>query len=33
MGADNEMLAASAVEQVARRLNFTAEAINQIKTA
>jgi serine/threonine-protein kinase RsbW len=27
------MLAASAVEQVARRLNFTAEAINQIKTA
>jgi serine/threonine-protein kinase RsbW len=33
MGADNEMLAASAVEQIARRLNFTAEAINQIKTA
>ena len=33
MGADNEMLAASAVEQVARRLNFTSEAINQIKTA
>ncbi len=33
MGADNEMLAASAVEQVARRLNFTPEAINQIKTA
>ncbi len=33
MGADNELLAASAVEQVARRLNFTAEAINQIKTA
>ena len=33
MGADNEMLAASAVEQVARRLSFTAEAINQIKTA
>jgi serine/threonine-protein kinase RsbW len=33
MGADNEMLAASAVEQVARRLSFTPEAINQIKTA
>lgn len=33
MGGDNEMLAASAVEQVARRLNFTTEAINQIKTA
>jgi serine/threonine-protein kinase RsbW len=33
MGADNELLAASTVEQVARRLNFTAEAINQIKTA
>ena len=33
MGADNEMLAASAVEQVARRLNFTPEAINQIKHA
>jgi len=33
MGADNEMLAASAVEQLARRLNFTPEAINQIKTA
>ena len=33
MGGDNEMLAASAIEQVARRLNFTAEAINQIKTA
>ena len=33
MGGDNEMLAASAVEQVARRLNFTPEAINQIKTA
>jgi serine/threonine-protein kinase RsbW len=33
MGADNEMLAASAVEQIARRLNFTVEAINQIKTA
>lgn len=33
MGTDNEMLAASAVEQVARRLSFTPEAINQIKTA
>lgn len=33
MGADNEMLAASAVEQVARRLNFSPVAINQIKTA
>jgi serine/threonine-protein kinase RsbW len=33
MGDDNEMLAASAIEQVARRLNFTPEAINQIKTA
>lgn len=33
MGTDNEMLAASAVEQVARRLSFTSEAINQIKTA
>ena len=33
MGGNNEMLAASAVEQVARRLNFTPEAINQIKTA
>jgi serine/threonine-protein kinase RsbW len=33
MGGDNELLAASAIEQVARRLNFTPEAINQIKTA
>jgi anti-sigma regulatory factor (Ser/Thr protein kinase) len=33
MGADNELLAATTVEQVARRLNFTPEAINQIKTA
>jgi len=33
MGADNELLAASTVEQVARRLNFSPEAINQIKTA
>ncbi len=33
MGGDNELLAAGAVEQVARRLNFTPSAINQIKTA
>src|ERR1051325_3696988 len=33
MGADNELLAANTIEQVARRLNFTPEAINQIKTA
>ena len=33
MGADNELLAATTVEQIARRLNFTPEAINQIKTA
>lgn len=33
MGADNELLAATTVEQVARRLNFSPEAINQIKTA
>ncbi|HEV2826361.1 MAG TPA: ATP-binding protein [Pyrinomonadaceae bacterium] len=33
MGGDNELLAASTIEQVARRLNFTPEAINQIKTA
>lgn len=33
MGGDNELLAANTVEQVARRLNFTTEAINQIKTA
>ena len=33
MGGENELLAATAVEQVARRLDFTAEAINQIKTA
>ncbi|MGH9932388.1 MAG: ATP-binding protein [Pyrinomonadaceae bacterium] len=33
MGADNEMLAANAVEQIARRLDFTPQAINQIKTA
>lgn len=33
MGGDNELLAATTVEQVARRLNFSPEAINQIKTA
>ncbi len=33
MGGDNEVLAATTVEQIARRLNFTPEAINQIKTA
>jgi serine/threonine-protein kinase RsbW len=33
MGADYELLAANAVEQIARRLNFRPEAINQIKTA
>ena len=33
MGADNELLAATTVEQIARRLNFSPEAINQIKTA
>lgn len=33
MGADNELLAATTVEQVARRLDFTPAAINQIKTA
>ncbi len=33
MDGDNELLAATTVEQVARRLNFSAEAINQIKTA
>lgn len=33
MGADNELLAAMTVEQVARRINFSREAINQIKTA
>jgi serine/threonine-protein kinase RsbW len=33
MGDDNELLAASIVEQFARRLNFRPEAINQIKTA
>lgn len=33
MGGDNEMLAALTVEQLARRLSFSPEAINQIKTA
>ena len=33
MGEDNELLAASTVEQIARRLNFQPEAINQIKHA
>ncbi len=33
MGGDNEVLAATTVEQVARRLKFSPEAINQIKTA
>jgi len=33
MGEENELIAASAVEQVARRLAFTSDAINQIKTA
>lgn len=33
MGADNELLAATTAEQIARRLNFSPEAINQIKTA
>lgn len=33
MGEDNELVAAITVEQIARRLNFRPEAINQIKTA
>lgn len=33
MGADYELLAATTVEQLARRINFRPEAINQIKTA
>jgi anti-sigma regulatory factor (Ser/Thr protein kinase) len=33
MGEDNELLAANTVEQIARRLNFRPEAINQIKHA
>jgi serine/threonine-protein kinase RsbW len=33
MGEDNELIAASTVEQIARRLSFRPEALNQIKTA
>lgn len=33
MGEDNELIAASTAEQIARRLSFKPEAINQIKTA
>ncbi len=33
MGADTELIAAHAVEQIARRMSFGSEAINQIKTA
>lgn len=33
MGADTELIAAHTVEQIARRVNFHPEAINQIKTA
>ncbi|HEV2799328.1 MAG TPA: ATP-binding protein [Pyrinomonadaceae bacterium] len=33
MGSDTELIAAHTVEQIARRLEFPAEAINQIKTA
>jgi serine/threonine-protein kinase RsbW len=33
MGEDNELIAASTAEQIARRLTFRPEAINQIKTA
>jgi serine/threonine-protein kinase RsbW len=33
MGADTEVIAAQTVEQIARRINFPPEAINQIKTA
>ncbi len=33
MGGDNEMIVAHTVEQIARRLNFKPEAINQIKHA
>jgi len=33
MGADTELIAAHAVEQIARRMKFGPEAINQIKTA
>ncbi len=33
MGADTELIAAHTIEQIARRVNFPSEAINQIKTA
>ncbi len=33
MGDDSELIAANAVEMIARRVNFPPEAINQIKTA
>jgi serine/threonine-protein kinase RsbW len=33
MGADTELIAAHTVEQIARRVHFSPEAINQIKTA
>lgn len=33
MGDDTELIAASTIEQIARRINFSPEAINQIKTA
>jgi serine/threonine-protein kinase RsbW len=33
MGEDAELIAANAVEEIARRYNFTSKAINQIKTA
>jgi serine/threonine-protein kinase RsbW len=33
MGGDTELIAANTVEQIARRLEFETEAINQIKTA
>jgi len=33
MGEDNELVAAYTVEQIARRLNFQPEAVNQIKNA
>lgn len=33
MGSDTELIAAHTVDQIARRIKFSAEAINQIKTA
>jgi len=33
MGDDSELIAAHALERIARRVNFRPEAINQIKTA